>query len=114
MQTVASQGVPATYHGRCTCGARSGWLAAKQPVEDWKFLHEQMIEKVRAHLGTRTPTLKQQRNYFESMALSPDASTKDRLLWQQLADEITIRLGDRPTVVWGQDALFSDENLTKE
>lgn len=52
----------------------------------------------RAALSRRTVGLKDQRDWFEERAADPLTPAKDRALWQRLADEVTVRLGDRQQV----------------
>jgi hypothetical protein len=51
------------------------------------FAHLQEIERVRAHLGTRTPSLRTQLTWFQTQAENVDNDYDDRVLWRQLADE---------------------------
>jgi hypothetical protein len=48
------------------------------------------------------PTLESQLAWFQEQAANPDNSPRDRELWQQLADELQLRLnpptGDQPSL----------------
>lgn len=93
---VQSAQPPTRYYGKCACGGRSaGWTADKQEVQDWEIKHHAYVQRVRSHLGTSTPSLKQQRDYFEEQAIDNRYSHEEKRLWSQLADELTARLGDR-------------------
>lgn len=83
------------WMGYCTCRQRSNWFEEKYKAEDWCREHLEGIARVRAYLAG-TPSLKSQRDYFNEMAEDPNTSEADRLLWQQLANEITHRLGETP------------------
>jgi hypothetical protein len=88
------------HYAHCRCGWRSDRLPTQQQVVDEVMDHQKKIEKLRASLGGQ-PTLKSQRDWFQSQADDPHVPAKDRRLWQQLADEITHRLND--TVPADQD-----------
>jgi hypothetical protein len=72
---------------RCSCKARSP-LSDRGGAMAWFYAHQQEINKIRAHLGSRTPTLANQRDWFRHKADDPDTPYEDRQLWRQLADEV--------------------------
>lgn len=82
------------HFGRCRCGATSGQRSTTQDVQDWAFAHDQYIARVRAGLGTKTPSLKSQRNYYREQADDTSNTEKDRSQWKRLADELDKRLND--------------------
>lgn len=96
-------------HG-ATC--RCGWspdprkaYRTKQMVEDEVRKHEQMVERVNLHLGSRNPSLKSQHAYYEQMANDSNVSAADRELWRILADGLASRLG-KPVSDEDQPQLF--------
>lgn len=91
-----------------TCGwQHPGRTTKRDEAEAWLRVHERELRKVRAGLEPKNPSMKSQRDYFEEMAQRDDQSAEQRRLWQQLADELTKRLGDRRSPVGGgQDGLF--------
>ena len=93
------------YWARCRCGFTTKHYRMMDDVEDEVAKHEAAIEKVRLALGTRTPSLKTQRDYYREMADNENVSPHDRRLWGKLADELDKRLGqpitddDQPTLI---------------
>lgn len=85
---------PDQFIGKCACRLSSGPRDWRKEVEDWHFAHMKDVERARAGLSTKTPTLKSQHAHF--VAMSKTGSASDRLLWQQLADELAPRLKDEP------------------
>ena len=83
------------HHVRCTCGDTSTGMLSKQGAEDYYYRHERDIERVRMYLETRSPSLKQTRDYYQAMAHDSSKPLAERNQWQMLADEITARLGGR-------------------
>lgn len=65
-------------------------------VEAWTYKHHQQIEQVRAHLGSRSPSLKTQLTWFEAQAANTENPVGDRELWRQLADETGRYLTQKP------------------
>jgi len=98
-----------TIEGRaqaiCKCGARSTYTSDRGAIDEWIFHHEALVEQVKAHLGSRTPSLKSQRDWFMSQADNTENSTDDRDLWRQLADEVDRHLTSR-TPVRQDETLF--------
>lgn len=84
------------HYARCACGYATGYKENEQQVGDAEFQHGVDVERVKAHLGTNTPSLASQRDYYEAMAEDHRHSEHDRKLWRQLADEIAHRLGEAP------------------
>ena len=72
---------------RCSCEKRSE-IGSRGDVEEWHFRHTQEVERIRAHLGSRNPSLKSQRDWFVLQAENTDNSYDDRTLWRQLAEEV--------------------------
>lgn len=71
---------------RCACKQKSP-IGNRGDAESWMYAHLQEIERTRARLGTRTPTLKTQHAWFVQQAENTDNEYDDRVLWRQLADE---------------------------
>jgi hypothetical protein len=94
-----------SWQGRCSCKQRSK-IGTRSEVEDWGIKHLQEIERIRAHLGTRSPSLKTQCAWFFAQADDPENPPEDRVLWRQLADELDRFIAARSAPVLEQDALF--------
>lgn len=99
---------PFRYQARCNCGWTSDRQATKQAVDDQIMKHEAQVQRVRAQLGTRRPSLKSQRDYYQQMADDHTNPSGERELWQGLADELSDRLGDDVPAGQGQEALPFD------
>jgi hypothetical protein len=83
------------FVARCACRQISKRVPMRWQAEDWEREHLDYIEKVKAHLGTRTPSLKSQRDYYRSKAEDPSVSAAEREQWAMLADGLDRRVGDR-------------------
>lgn len=84
------------YRAVCECRATSTY-GTRQEAEDWGIKHLEQIQKVRAHLRGRTPSLATQLAWFNEQADNPNNSARDRELWRQLADELEHRIrSDEP------------------
>ena len=92
---ILAVGDPVRYYARCRCGHKTPDRLMRHHVGDDMLKHDNAIERLRLQLGTRTPSLKDQRDYYEQQAENPDLPLPERALWRQLADELTGRLGDR-------------------
>ena len=92
-------------YARCRCGFVTKKHRTRDDVEDEVRKHEEQIELLRLNLGTCTPSLASQRDYYRKMADDPNVSPADRRLWGTLADELDKRLGnpnaddDQPTLI---------------
>lgn len=84
-----------TFSSRCSCGHYTGFKETRQEREDAEIKHHDNVERIRAHLSTRDPSLVQQRDYYRLMSVE-DPEESNRRLWQQLADELDRRLGGTP------------------
>lgn len=89
---------------RCTCKQRSK-VGTRSDVEAWQFEHLALVQRIRAHLGTRNPTLKSTAAWFEAQAMDENLDPDDRRLWRQLAEETGAYLA-RKTALLEQDPLF--------
>jgi hypothetical protein len=89
---------------RCSCKKRSP-VGGRDEVEAWQFAHEHEIQRVRAHLSSRTITLPRQHAWFVERVEDPETPEDDRALWQQLADETSAYLA-RKSGLLEQDPLF--------
>lgn len=81
------------WQGSCTCR----WISeagTRQEVEDFILKHHEMVQRARAALGTRTPSLKSQRDFYAQQADDPNNSREERELWRLLARGLTARLND--------------------
>jgi len=95
------------YQAACRCGWRSEKRVSRQQVEDEVMNHHVHIERVKAHLGGRTPSLQSQYDYYRERAEDPKEDETARRLWKQLADELGHRLG-RSASRWDQPTLLSE------
>jgi hypothetical protein len=93
------------WQARCSCKQRSP-VGDRGDAETWDYMHHQEIERIRAQLGGRTPSLKSQREWFLQQADNEDNPSEDRALWRQLADELEHFLVDRTRPPGEQLALF--------
>jgi hypothetical protein len=62
-------------------------------TEDWFFKHLDEIERIKANLGSRNPSLKQQAAYYRERAEDTSLSREQRDLWDILATGLERRLG---------------------
>lgn len=88
-------GADGAWQGVCSCLGRSPKVLIRQQVEDWWYEHRADVARARAALGTKTPSLASQRDWYVKQAADVSNSGHDRVLWQRLADELTQRLGDK-------------------
>jgi len=80
---------------RCSCLKKSP-IGDRGVAEGWWYAHQVDVERIRAHLGTRTPSLKQQHDWFLKQAENTDNEPDDRALWKQLAEEIDRHFSRKP------------------
>jgi hypothetical protein len=80
--------------GRCSCRATGKVTESHWVATQWTMTHRREVERIKTHLAGRTPSLTDQRNYYLSKAADDAIPSDQRLLWAQLADELTRRLGD--------------------
>lgn len=87
----------------CTCGAHSEHVERRWQAEDWETSHLMLVARVRAHLGGRSPSLKDQRDWYRKQAAAAETD-HDRHLWEILATGLAHRLGDPPedTPLWAE------------
>lgn len=76
----------------CNCKSSSDFYQDRQQAEDWKIKHLILAERAMVHLRSRSPSIKDQFDYYTKMAGSTENSPEDRRLWQQLADGLRGRL----------------------
>jgi hypothetical protein len=98
-------GLDPNLQARCSCKKRSE-IGSRSTVEDWFISHLQEIERIRAHLGSRTPSLRSQWAWFQAQAEDETNDPEDRALWGQLADELDRFISARGAPLVGQDTLF--------
>lgn len=90
---------------KCSC-RRQSKIALAVYVAQWASDHENEVARVKALLARGSGTLKSERDWYLLQAANMENSEGERRLWQQLADEITRRLGDAPTAAPPDDTLF--------
>lgn len=76
----------------CSCRTGSPYTLNRQEAEDWVIKHLRLVEQAMAHLRDRRPSVSDQAGYYQSKADDPEETRENRLLWQQLADELKPRL----------------------
>lgn len=84
------------HKASCKCPWESDRLPSQQEAEDAYLAHLKDVERIRAGLGTKTPSMKSQAAYYRQKADDPQTPEKDRPIWEQLAGELERRLGSRP------------------
>lgn len=82
---------------RCRCGRYSPRMGTRQDVEDWHREHVEEMERLRLSMAKSGPSLLDQHAHYTAMASDPTVTESDRLLWQQLADELERRLPTKET-----------------
>lgn len=90
-----TEGWPPRVYSRCRCGHYIKPMEFTWQVEDEERRHFQLVERVKASLTRREPSIKTQRDYYLERANDPEESRENRALWQQLADELTPRVKDK-------------------
>jgi hypothetical protein len=88
---------PLEKFARCRCGFVTKRHKNMDDVEDEVARHEANVNRARLQLGTRTPSLKSQRDYFRMMAENPNVDPHERRQWGILADELDTRIDDAVT-----------------
>jgi len=89
---VGSEGA---WQAKCSCKTHSAITPHRWEAEDWNLSHLRAVDRARAHLQPRTPSLKDQRDwYLKQAALATEPSLKRQ--WQMLADSLDHRIGPDP------------------
>ena len=86
----------ALFDVRCSCRKMMPKPASREECKVWAMGHMDEVNRVREHLSNRNPPLKSQRDYYLDKANDHHETPENRELWQRLADELSIRLGDAP------------------
>lgn len=97
-------GFEPNLQARCSCGKRSA-IGSRADCDQWQYEHLGEIQRIRAHLGTRNPTLKSTAAWFASQAADADLPNDERDMWQRLADEAGAYIA-RKNALLEQDTLF--------
>jgi hypothetical protein len=97
-------GSDARCQARCSCKKQSP-VGPRGDVDEWIHRHNEEIQRIRAHLGGRSPSLKKQHEWFIKQAEDPENAPADRELWRQLADEIERHLARNAPLVQ-EETLF--------
>lgn len=102
------------HHGRCSCRFQTKVFLHKWQAEDEVREHLALVDRVRAYLETKNPTVKSQHDYYRERADDPDETPENRRLWQQLADELEPRVKARKGEVAADDEpMFEMEPVRK-
>lgn len=82
------------WEWRCICNCKTGspHFPSRQLAEDWQFKHLRLADQAMVHLRSRNPSIKDQFDYYTTMARDSRESAENRRLWQQLADGLHSRL----------------------
>jgi hypothetical protein len=83
------------WQAKCTCKQKSP-IGPHAEAAEWEWRHRRDAQTALAHLA-RTPSLRQQRDWYQTKALDPATPPSERVLWQSLADELTARLPEPDT-----------------
>jgi len=97
-------GLDPHLQARCSCKKRSE-VGTRSVVEDWFQEHLYEVQRIRAHLASRTISLPRQHAWFLERAEDPEIDPDDRALWAQLAEETGANLA-RKSGLLEQDPLF--------
>jgi hypothetical protein len=81
------------FYCRCSCRAHSPWYGQRYEAEDWEYRHVGAVEQARAHLNRRSPSVRDQYDYYREREADPDTPDHDRALWKMLADGLAHRVG---------------------
>lgn len=83
------------WQAKCTCRMRSPVYEQRWEADDWNRTHMQAVDRARAHLRDRAPSLKDQRDWYRKQAARATDETI-RKQWLVLADGLDHRLGTGP------------------
>ena len=97
-------GLEPTLQARCSCKKRSA-IGTRSEVEDWYRDHLHEVQRIRAHLASRTISLPRQHAWFLEQAENPENDPEDQVLWRRLAEETGAYLARKSSLL-EQDALF--------
>jgi hypothetical protein len=81
------------WRARCSCKAISQWFDHESDAQDWEYSHQRGVQQARAHLNGRSPSLRDQYDYYRAREQDPDTPDEDRALWKVLADGLAHRIG---------------------
>ena len=79
--------------GICECKAHSEPEPRKIDIEDWVAWHHREVQRARAHLRGRAPSLSDQYDYYRRMETDPATPARERAQWKILADGLEHRIG---------------------
>jgi len=85
------------YGGECLadlCGWRPLRKETRHEIEDEFRKHIAEVQRARAALGRRNPSLKSERDWYRDQANNHTLPVREREMWKQLADELDHRLND--------------------
>jgi len=81
------------FFGVCDCKAFGPVERFRTLAEDWGREHLRAVERVRAHLQGRNPSIADQHAYYRRMQRDPRLPAQERALWKILADGLEHRVG---------------------
>jgi hypothetical protein len=76
----------------CSCRLGSPLFPTRVESEEWGRAHLRLAARAMAHLRDRTPSLKDQYDYYLEQAQNPSETPENRRLWRLLADGLASRL----------------------
>lgn len=91
-KVTIARGNEMAFQARCRCRNQSNVFQFQWEAEDWERGHLALVERVKAYLGGKNPSLKNQRDWYFLMESGPDIPEKERELWHQLRTELDRRL----------------------
>lgn len=92
------------WYGWCSCETRSEPYGHRWQAEDWEMAHHVLVDRARAHLRDRNPSLKDQARWYRTQA-EKATNGSERTQWAMLAHGLEQRLG----VVVAEQPLFEVE-----
>ena len=82
------------FDARCSCRKIMEHPATRDEADQWAADHLELVDRVREHLANRNPPLASQRDYYLEKANDYRETPENQAIWQRLADELTVRLGE--------------------
>lgn len=92
--TLITNQIEGSWRCWCECGSRSHPCTEKWEAEDWGTLHLREVDRVRAHLRDRNPSLLDQARWYRKQA-DTARDPGERRLWAMLATGLEHRLGHK-------------------
>ena len=94
------------WDARCSCRKMMEKPGSPDEAAQWGKDHLELVDRVREHLANRNPPLQSQRDYYLEKANDYHETAENQAVWQRLADELTVRLGEAGTPSDPEPRLF--------